>query len=57
MGWISKEDDGNDSDESSIIENANTPIYDRESEEYVRFLDPKLVKENCQKKGYFSIDE
>ena len=50
--WVifPKEDDGNDSDESSIIEHANTPIYDRKSEGSVLFLVPKSIKENCQNK-------
>ena len=38
--WVvlPKENDGNDSGDSSIIVNANTPIYDRKSEGSVRFL-------------------
>ena len=50
MSFCFKEDDGNDSDESLIIENVNSPIYDRKSEGYVRFLDPKWIKEHCQNK-------
>ena len=33
-----------------IIEITNSPIYDRKSEGSVRFLDPKWIKEHCQKK-------
>ena len=45
--WVGfpKEDDGNDSDDFSIIENANTPIYDRKSEGSVYFLDLRWRKE------------
>ena len=35
-----KQDDMNDSDETLIIENVNTLIYDRKSEGSVRFLGP-----------------
>ena len=49
--WVGfPKEDGNDSDESLIIENANTPIYDRKSEGSVRFLDPRWIKEHCQNK-------
>ena len=50
--WVGfpKVDDGNDSDESLIIENANIPIYDRKSGGSVRFLDSKWIKEHCQNK-------
>ena len=40
----------NDSDESLIIENANTSIYDCKSEGSVCFLDPKWIQENCENK-------
>ena len=44
--WVGfpEEDDRNDSDESSIIENTNTPIHNCKSKVSVYFLDPKWLK-------------
>ena len=47
---LAKDDVMNNSDEFSIIENMNTPIYDRKSEVSVRCLDPKWIKESYQNK-------
>ena len=50
VGFPKEKDYGYNSDESSIIENSYTPIFDCKTGGFVRFLDPKRIKENRQNK-------